>query len=506
MDLYARLSPTSVVAFLDFKSAFDIANREVILDQLVDFGVQGNLLQWIRGYLSNRTSRVIFKGACSEYKEFELGTPQGGVLSPFLFNVLMHRLLTLLLETLGTTVTCYADDICVHSTSAADLQCFLQSFYESSSACGLVLSPDKSRVFSPRGPRTSLSSLWDTVLSCTQYMYLGTPVHISPAIPARQRVHPIIQDLIHRLERRFLPFKWLTNNVAGVSIPLAKTIYIAFIRSVIDYLSPALSQLSQTTLQPLEKFQNKVLRYILGCPTSTRIVNMLTELNLPSVVERIRANVSCISVKCLLSPHTAPHYAHVLRTSLDPVAPRPPLRPGVRTLVNIVTSTLQRLDLDVPVAEKQLALEHIATLSSSIPAAHHIYVDGSVQRDGSAGCAIYSPDVDQPEEGWVCHSYPNSSSSTYCELQALLLAVNFICQRRVNGAVMCDSQSALQAISSPQPASHRSIIHQILQQLVTAQEHYLRIIFLWIPSHVGIAANDRCDCASTLKATLSQKI
>ncbi|XP_042882320.1 uncharacterized protein LOC122259540 [Penaeus japonicus] len=100
---------------------------------------------------------------------------------------------------------------------------------------------------------------------------------------------------------------------------------------------------------------------------------------------------------------------------------------------------------------------------------------------------------DQPEEGWVCRRLPNSSSSTYCELQALLLAVNFICQRRVNGAVMCDSQSALQAISSPQPASHRSIIHQILQQLVTAQEHYLRIIFLWIPSHVGIAANDRVD-------------
>lgn len=84
---------------------------------------------------------MLFYGACSPSKEFELGTPQGGVLNPFLFNVLMHRLLTLVPTIPGTTVTCYADDICVHSTSAADLQYFLQSFYELSSICGLILSP-----------------------------------------------------------------------------------------------------------------------------------------------------------------------------------------------------------------------------------------------------------------------------------------------------------------------------------------------------------------------------
>ena len=121
MELYTRLSPASVVAFIDLKSAFDIANREIILDQLVDFGVQGNLLKWIRGYLSNRTSRVLFRGACSSYERFELGTPQGGVLSPFLFNILMHRLLSLLPTIPGTTVTCYMNDICFHSTSPHDL-------------------------------------------------------------------------------------------------------------------------------------------------------------------------------------------------------------------------------------------------------------------------------------------------------------------------------------------------------------------------------------------------
>ncbi|XP_076042121.1 uncharacterized protein LOC143026017 [Oratosquilla oratoria] len=69
MDLHACLSLTSVVVFLDLKSAFDVANREIILGQLVEFGVQGNLLRWIRGYLSNRISHVLFQGPCSASRE-----------------------------------------------------------------------------------------------------------------------------------------------------------------------------------------------------------------------------------------------------------------------------------------------------------------------------------------------------------------------------------------------------------------------------------------------------
>ncbi|KAK4303824.1 hypothetical protein Pmani_024194 [Petrolisthes manimaculis] len=52
--------------------------------------------------------------------------------------------------------------------------------------------------------------------------------------------------------------------------------------------------------------------------------------------------------------------------------------------------------------------------------------------------------------------------------------------------------SALQAISSVQP-THRILIHQILHQLVTAQELSLCIRYLWIPSHVGIVNNDKVD-------------
>ncbi|KAK3883903.1 hypothetical protein Pcinc_011805 [Petrolisthes cinctipes] len=63
----------------------------------------------------------------------------------------------------------------------------------------------------------------------------------------RPQDHPIVQDLLGRLQRRLTPLQWLTNNSLGISIPEARTIYIAFIRSVVDYLSPALIQLPRAT-------------------------------------------------------------------------------------------------------------------------------------------------------------------------------------------------------------------------------------------------------------------
>ena len=127
----------------------------------------------------------------------------------------------------------------------------------------------------------------------------------------------------------------------GVSILTARTIYIVFLRSVVDYLFPALCQLSKTATQPLEKFQNKVMWFILDCSAYTRIVNMLSELKLTSLVDKIYANGTYFPLKCRHSPHLAPHYSHIIRAALGPDTPLPPLRPSGRTPVHTVCADFQ---------------------------------------------------------------------------------------------------------------------------------------------------------------------
>lgn len=110
---------------------------------------------------------------------------------------------------------------------------------------------------------------------------------------------------------------------------------------------------------------------------------------------------------------------------------------------------------------------------------HHIYTDGSVQADGRAGCATFSPDTQPPEEGWIGSRLPAHSSSTFCELQGVSDAVSLLCQRILNGIVICDSQAALHGLTSPSTVSSSG--EQNLDRPDSAHDRSLVIKFVWIP-------------------------
>ncbi|XP_064111579.1 uncharacterized protein LOC135219079 [Macrobrachium nipponense] len=84
----------AIVVFLDLEKAYELASAAAILEALADKAVKGNLLAWAKGYTQNRQAIVTFQGASSDFLSLENGTPQGGILSPFLFNVLMEKLAT----------------------------------------------------------------------------------------------------------------------------------------------------------------------------------------------------------------------------------------------------------------------------------------------------------------------------------------------------------------------------------------------------------------------------
>ncbi|XP_045125311.1 uncharacterized protein LOC123512789 [Portunus trituberculatus] len=313
----------------------------------------------------------------------------------------------------------------------------------------------------------------------------------------------------------------LPNNVTGISIPVARTIYVSFIPSVIHYLSPALIQIPKSSLQPLELFQNKIMRVILGCPLSIQVANMQAEHNLPPIVDRITSIVTRLTAKCLHSPKLAPHYSQVIRRAITRAPRFPALQAGGKLLVKTVSIVLCGLDAVIPVEEdvphsppwlmpvpevhftptstaahpalqRQLTLETISTVSSSFPVPCLLYSDGSLQSDGRAGCAVFSEDMDAPPEGWVGRRLLAYSSSTFCELSRLFDAVSLMCQHGLSGVVVCDSQSALQALSSTR-STLSIVVTRILSYLALGHDHSLNIKFVWIPSHIGLSHSDRVD-------------
>ncbi len=80
------------------------------------------------------------------------------------------------------------------------------------------------------------------------------------------------------------------------------------------------------------------------------------------------------------------------------------------------------------------------------------------------------------------------STSTLCELYPILDAVGFICQRGVNGAIICDSRSAQQSFFAVQLTQLR-IVRQILSFLTFISACGLCVKYIWIYFHVDLRHN-----------------
>ena len=77
------------VIYLDFAKAFDKVDFTVILQKLKDMGVQGHVGRWIHQFITGRTQSVLVNGCRSKPAKVSSGVPQGSVLGPLLFLVLI---------------------------------------------------------------------------------------------------------------------------------------------------------------------------------------------------------------------------------------------------------------------------------------------------------------------------------------------------------------------------------------------------------------------------------
>ena len=72
--------------FIDFQEAFDCVSHSILLHNLEhNFTITGNLLTWLRDYLSEREQYTVINGVPSENTKVAHGIPQGSVLGPILF-------------------------------------------------------------------------------------------------------------------------------------------------------------------------------------------------------------------------------------------------------------------------------------------------------------------------------------------------------------------------------------------------------------------------------------
>ena len=78
------------VIYLDFSKAFDRVDHTILLHKLRRNGISGKLHNWIKSFLTNRTQKVSVNSTLSAETEVISGVPQGSVLGPLLFLIMIQ--------------------------------------------------------------------------------------------------------------------------------------------------------------------------------------------------------------------------------------------------------------------------------------------------------------------------------------------------------------------------------------------------------------------------------
>lgn len=288
----------ALVIFIDLEKAFELASRDAILQTLVKKVVRGRLLSWIQDYLSGRSAKVRFQGHFSPSKDLENGTPQGGILSPVLFNVLMENLVLIELGQ-GAKLFCYADDIQLTVRGNNKLKKAQAALSKIEKACqdlGLKINASKTKAMAinHRTPEYSLQIQGTHIDWVRKHQFLG--VWFGDRLEFKAETEYLRERAINRIK----VMRAITGTRTGADFSVLRLYYTHAVRSLFDYASPVLATLKHTHLQRLEVAQNQALRLMLGAPMWTRIVNLQLESLIDPIAVRFRKTLHALL--CDLAP------------------------------------------------------------------------------------------------------------------------------------------------------------------------------------------------------------
>ena len=136
----------TITVALDMSKAFDTVNTHTLIGKLLQTSTPGTILKFVANYIKGRKAYTSFRNHKSIQRQVKTGVPQGGVLSPTLFNIHTADIPT---PTAPVQVMLYADDITITSThtsmSAARkyIQPYLHKVYDWTQHNNLIINPDK---------------------------------------------------------------------------------------------------------------------------------------------------------------------------------------------------------------------------------------------------------------------------------------------------------------------------------------------------------------------------
>lgn len=259
----------TVLSLLDFSSAFNNVDFEVLLGLLCSLNISPTVIAWFRSYLYGRRQRIRVDDTFSSWCSISAGVPQGGVLSPLLFAIFINSIS----RQLSSSYHLYADDLQIYTQAPVDrlheaiqdTNADLLRIRDWSRSYGLTVNPTKTQIIVIGSSRMISKIDW---FRLPQVLFDGVPISISNTvknlgiyIDRQLSWEPQIAEVsrkvfasaasLRRL-RNFLPTTTKTALVQSLLLP------------ILDYADACYLDLTEEQLNKLERLQNFCIRFIFG--------------------------------------------------------------------------------------------------------------------------------------------------------------------------------------------------------------------------------------------------
>lgn len=136
----------TLAVMVDLEKAFDLVWHQGLLYKMERLGLKGNILHFVADFLANRNIQVRVGTALSSTHQLQNGTPQGSVISPFLFLIMINDIEE---AKNGVKLSLYADDSATWKSGSnvaaitKDVQHYLDQLKNFFDRWGFKLSTDK---------------------------------------------------------------------------------------------------------------------------------------------------------------------------------------------------------------------------------------------------------------------------------------------------------------------------------------------------------------------------
>ena len=342
-DILKHIDRGNCVALvlLDLSAAFDTIDHKLLLDRLEkNFGISSKALHWVSSYMENRTQSVrldpgpsptsLQSGTVtSQPARLSCGVPQGSILGPLLFTLYTAPLVNVISRYNGIEHHLYADDtqLCVPiprdqvAASLENIEKCCSEIKQWMTSNMLKLNDSKTEVLllgkdhQRRRIHIDKLKIGDSEIKIeTTSSVRNLGFFLDSDISSKTHVSKICQSSHFHLRNIGKIRKMLDSDTT-------KTLVQSLVVSKIDYCNALLLNAPSTTIDRLQKIQNRAARLVTLSRPREHITPVLRSLHWLPVKERISFKICCIIYKCLND--LAPEYLSEL---LELYVPPRPLR------------------------------------------------------------------------------------------------------------------------------------------------------------------------------------